>query len=54
VSFRLSLAPIVGSGMLGLTEREKVILGLYYRSVGFCEPPRFFMHMGQRPIVTLS
>jgi hypothetical protein len=26
----------VTSGMLGLTDREKVILGLYYRSVGFC------------------
>lgn len=26
----------VASGMLGLTDREKVILGLYYRSVGFC------------------
>jgi len=26
----------VMSGMLGLTDREKVILGLYYRSVGFC------------------
>lgn len=26
----------VTSGMLGLTDREKVILGLYYRSIGFC------------------
>jgi hypothetical protein len=26
----------VTSGMLNLTDREKVILGLYYRSVGFC------------------
>jgi hypothetical protein len=26
----------VMSGMLGQTDREKVILGLYYRSVGFC------------------
>jgi hypothetical protein len=26
----------VTSGMLALTDREKVILGLYYRSVGFC------------------
>jgi hypothetical protein len=26
----------VTSGMLDLTDREKVILGLYYRSVGFC------------------
>jgi hypothetical protein len=26
----------VMSGMLGLTDREKVILGLYYRSVGLC------------------
>ena len=26
----------VTSGMLGLTDREKVILGLYYRLVGFC------------------
>jgi hypothetical protein len=26
----------VTTGMLGLTDREKVILGLYYRSVGFC------------------
>jgi hypothetical protein len=26
----------VTSGMLALTDRQKVILGLYYRSVGFC------------------